>query len=92
MIFKKKLKISQAVLSITLFTIVASVALGQNYTQSLIQEANDGIGISNFLATVLLPESHWTREIFLSRFELFLGISIAFIVIYIVTVVIEKGD
>lgn len=75
-----------------MFAIVASVALGQNYTQSLIQEANDGIGISNFLAAMLLPESHWTKEMFLSKFELFLGISIAFIVLYKVTAVIEKGD
>lgn len=47
-ISKKKMKLSQAVMPMIAFSILSSVALGQNYTASLIPEANDGIGISSF--------------------------------------------
>ncbi|MEH7347161.1 hypothetical protein V7122_25365, partial [Bacillus sp. JJ1532] len=49
-ISKRKMKMYQAVIPMIAFAILSSVALGQNYTVSLIPEANDGIGISNFLA------------------------------------------
>ncbi|NEU32142.1 hypothetical protein GN156_15415 [bacterium LRH843] len=72
------------------FAILSSVALGQNYTLSLIPEANDGIGISNFLAAFLLPSDGWTKEIFLSKFELYLGISLASIVLYFILIIVEN--
>ena len=72
-ISKKKMKVSQAVIPMIAFSILSSVALGQNYTVSLIPKANDGIGISNFLAKILLPNDYWTKEMFLSRFELLLA-------------------
>ena len=81
---------SQAVIPMIAFIILSSVALGQNYTNSLIPKVNDGIGISNFLATFLLPEDGWTKEMFLSKFELYLGISIALILIYFILVIIEN--
>lgn len=89
-ISKKKMKVSQAVIPMISFAILSSVALGQNYTASLIPDANDGIGISNFLAKFLLPDDHWTKEMFLSRFELYLGISITLILLYFVFVVVER--
>ncbi|MEH7385809.1 hypothetical protein V7147_10415 [Bacillus sp. JJ1521] len=63
-ISKRKMKMSQAVILMIAFAILSSVALGQNYTLSLIPEANDGIGISNFLATFLLPADGWTKNCF----------------------------
>lgn len=89
-IAKKKMRISQALLPMMAFTIVLSVALGQNYTMSLIPEVNDGIGISNFLAAFLLPEEGWSTEMFLSQFELYLSASIVLIVLYAVVVIIEN--
>ncbi|MEH7254829.1 hypothetical protein V7111_22225 [Neobacillus niacini] len=89
-ISKRKMKMSQAVIPMIAFAILSSVALGQNYTTSLIPEVNDGIGISNFLAAFLLPEAGWTKEMFLSKFELYLGISIAFIFIYFLLVIVEN--
>jgi len=89
-ISKKKMKVSQAVIPMIAFSILSSVALGQNYTVSLIPEANDGIGISNFLAKFLLPDDYWTKEMFLSRFELYLGISIVLILLYFIFVVVER--
>lgn len=89
-ISKKKMKISQAVLPMLAFSILSSIALGQNYTMSLIPEVNDGIGISNFLAEFLLPEDGWTIEMFLSKFELYVGISIVLILLYFLLVVVEN--
>ena len=89
-ISKKKMKVSQAVIPMIAFSILSSIALGQNYTVSLIPKANDGIGISNFLAKFLLPNDYWTKEMFLSRFELYLGISIALILLYFIFVVVES--
>ncbi|SDN02782.1 hypothetical protein SAMN05518871_10390 [Psychrobacillus sp. OK028] len=89
-ISKRKMKMSQAVIPMIAFAILSSVALGQNYTISLIPEVNDGIGISNFLAAFLLPEDGWTKEMFLSKFELFLGISIALILLYFLVIIVEN--
>lgn len=89
-ISKRKMKMSQAVIPMIALAILSSVALGQNYTQSLISEVNDGIGISNFLAKFLLSEDGWTKEMFLSKFELYLGISIAFILLYFLLVIVEN--
>ncbi|MEH7113281.1 hypothetical protein V7124_12975 [Neobacillus niacini] len=89
-ISKRKMKMSQAVIPMISFAILSSVALGQNYTTSLIPEVNDGIGISNFLAAFLLPEDGWTKEMFLSKFELYLGISFAFILLYFLLVIVEN--
>ena len=89
-ISKRKMKMSQAVIPMIAFAILSCVALGQNYTVSLISEANDGIGISNFLAKFLLPSEGWTKELFLSKFELYLGISIVLIILYFIFVIVEK--
>jgi hypothetical protein len=89
-ISKRKMKMSQAVIPMIAFAILSSVALGQNYTNSLIPEVNDGIGISNFLARFLLPEDGWTKELFLSKFELYLGISIGLILVYFLLVIVEN--
>lgn len=89
-ISKKKMKMSQATIPLIAFAILSSVALGQNYTASLISEANDGIGISNFLAKFLLPDDQWTKEMFLSRFELYLSISIVLIILYFIIVIVER--
>lgn len=89
-ISKRIIKMSHAVIPMIAFTTLSSVALGQNYTNSLIPKVNEGIGISNFLATFLLPEDGWTKEMFLSKFELYLGISIALILIYFLIIIVEN--
>ena len=90
LISKRKIKSSQAVIPMMAFAILSCVALGHNHTVSLISEANDGIGISNFLAKLLLPGEGWTKELFLSTFELYLGISIVLIILYFILAFVEK--
>ncbi|MEH7114959.1 hypothetical protein V7124_21750 [Neobacillus niacini] len=89
-ISKRIMKMSQAVIPMIAFAILSSVSLAQNYTARLIPEVNDGIGISNLLAAFLLPEAGWTKEMFLSKFELYLGISITFTFIYFLLVIVEN--
>ena len=62
LVIQKKLNLSTALLPFVLFSILVNVALSQNYTHSLIAEANDGIGISNFLAYFLIGEDRWTKD------------------------------
>jgi hypothetical protein len=42
--------------------LLAAACLAQNYTQSLISEANDGIGISNQVAYWIIGEDRRTFE------------------------------
>jgi len=92
LVWTRKIWFSSAVLPLVLFSIVACVSLGQNYTQSLLPRGEDGIGISNFLARYLLPEDQWSKELFLSRFELWIGISIGLLLVYFVVIVFEKRN
>ena len=89
-ISKRRMRMSQSIIPMLAFSILASVALAQNYSQSLIPGVYDGIGISNFLAAFLLPDDYWSKEMFLETFELYLGISIVLILIYFICVIVEK--
>jgi hypothetical protein len=70
-------------------SILSVVSLAQNYTVSLIPEANDGIGISNKMAYWIIGEGSWSQEMFKNMFELSLYISLFLIVVYPIVVVIE---
>jgi len=48
---------------------LATVCLAQNYTQSLIPEANDGLGVSNAVAYWIIGEDGWSKEKFKAYFE-----------------------
>ncbi|OCA91501.1 hypothetical protein A8F94_01045 [Bacillus sp. FJAT-27225] len=50
-------------------SILALVCLAQNYTQSLIPEANDGISISNSFAYAIIGENQWSQSMFKHYFE-----------------------
>lgn len=86
---QKKVKFSTALLPLLLFSIVANVALGQNYTQSLIPEANDGMGISNILAYFLIGDDRWSHELFLSRYEISTNITIVLLIVYSLILILE---
>lgn len=70
-------------------SVLGACSLGQNYTQSLIPEANDGLGISNSIAYWIIGEDGWSQEMFRNAFELSLYVSLALIVIYPIVTVIE---
>jgi hypothetical protein len=87
---QKKLKFSTALLPLLLFSILANVALAQNYTQSLIAEANDGLGISNKLAYVLIGENRWSQELFQSSYNFSTNVSLVLLLTYSLILISEK--
>jgi len=88
---QKKIKFSTAMLPLLLFSILANVALAQNYTQSLIPEANDGLGISNWLAYFLIGEDRWSQEKFLSSYNFSTNFAVVLLITYGVILIIEKA-
>ncbi|KQL34367.1 hypothetical protein [Psychrobacillus sp. FJAT-21963] len=90
LIIKNSIKISTALLPLLFFSILSNVTLSQNYTQSLLSEANDGIGVSNFLSSFILPDDYWSQELFHSSYELTTNLSLLLLIVYILTIVVES--
>lgn len=72
-------------------SIVAVVCLAQNYTQSLISEANDGIGISNQVAYSIIGEDGWSQNKFRDIFEKSIYFTLILIVAYPVVLIVESN-
>lgn len=83
-------RISLGLIITVLFSLVANICLAQNYTQSLIPEANDGIGISNFVADIIIVSEYWSTAKFKSYFENSVIITLILIVLLIISVVFQK--
>ena len=86
----KTIKFSSSILILLLFSIITNVALAQNYTQSLIPEANDGLGISNLLSYMIIGDDRWSQELFQSTYNDSTIISIVLLIVYLLTLVLEK--
>lgn len=86
----KTIKFSSSLLILLLFSIITNVALAQNYTQSLIPEANDGLGISNLLAYMVIGEDRWSHELFQSTYNLSTILSMVLLIVYVFTLIIEN--
>lgn len=86
----KTIKFSSSILILLLFSIITNVALAQNYTQSLIPEANDGLSISNQLSYMIIGEDRWSHELFESTYNSSTIISIVLLIVYLLTLVLEK--
>lgn len=72
------------------FSLLAAISLAQNYTQSLIPEANDGMGISNQLAYWIIGEDGWSQEMFKKSFERSTYISLLLMAAYPIVLLIES--
>lgn len=71
-------------------SVLGTISLSQNYTQSLIPEVNDGIGISNQIAYWIIGEGRWSLEMFQTMFELSLYITLFLIMVYPIVLVTES--
>ncbi|WP_449536450.1 hypothetical protein [Ferdinandcohnia sp. Marseille-Q9671] len=71
-------------------SILAVISLAQNYTQSLIPEANDGIGISNHMAYWIIGEDRWSQEMFKAMFEQSVYFSLLLIAAYPIVLILES--
>lgn len=74
---------SRIALLSTLFSMLATVCLAQNYTASLIPGMQDGISISNTLAYYLIGEDGWSQEKFRTAFQYAVVSSILCLMLYI---------
>lgn len=89
-------KFTKTILSLLSLTIIANVSLAQNYTQSLIPGAQDGIGISNFLASWIITDSSWGKswsiELFKNAYDTSLRVSLVVFLLFVASMVGEtKG-
>lgn len=80
---------SKGIATAAAISILAAISLGQNYTQSLIPEANDGMGISNHLAYWIIGEDGWSKELFRASFEQSLYITLLLIIAYPIVLIAE---
>ncbi|QFT89643.1 hypothetical protein FIU87_13360 [Bacillus sp. THAF10] len=71
-------------------SILGVVSLAQNYTQSLIPEANDGMGISNTMAYWIIGDVRWTHDMFKSMYEQSIYLSLILIAAYPIVLVLES--
>lgn len=69
---------------------LAAISLAQNYTQSLIPEVNDGIGISNKMAFWIIGEDGWSQEMFKYIYEQSIHISLILIASYPIVLMLES--
>ena len=83
---------SQPTLVLFLFSLLINVSLAQNYTTSLIPEGHDGIGISNFLAyLVITDEVRWSIELFKNYYNISSIVSFFLLILYVVLLIVEKN-
>lgn len=89
------LKFTKTVLPLLILSIMANISLAQNYTQSLIPGANDGIGISNFMASWIITDSgwgdSWSVELFKKAYDTSMGVSLIVLLSFVVSMVMEKN-
>lgn len=70
--------------------LLSVICLAQNYTQSLIPEVNDGIGVSNQIAYWLIGEDRWSQDLFRVCFERSIYITFILIIVYPIVLIIES--
>jgi hypothetical protein len=83
-------RLSLGLIIAVLLSLIANIGLAQNYTQSLIPEATDGIGISNFVADVIIVSDSWSTALFKSYFENSLIITLVLIGMLIISLIFQK--
>jgi hypothetical protein len=73
----------------TALSFLVTISLAQNYTQSLIPEANDGIGISNKIAYWIIGEDGWSHGLFENVFNYSMYTSLFMLLIYPIVLLLE---
>jgi hypothetical protein len=81
---------SKGVVLAAALAMISGVSLAQNYTHSLIPEANDGISISNQVAYWIIGEGGWSQESFKNTFEQSVYLTLLLIAAYPLVLLIES--
>ncbi len=85
-------RISLTLIIAVLLSLVANIGLAQNYTSSLIPGVHDGIGITNFIAEIIIVSESWTPELFRSYFENSLIVTLLLLLLLVISLVFKKRD
>lgn len=70
--------------------ILSTICLAQNYTNSLLTQLNDGIGISNGLAYAIIGERMWTISLFKTYFNVSVYFSCALLILLVLSFILES--
>ncbi|MCL6571378.1 MAG: hypothetical protein K6T88_06780 [Bacillus sp. (in: Bacteria)] len=81
---------SKGILIATALSIIVAISLSQNYTQSLIPEANDGVGLSNKIAYWIIGEQGWSIDRFKTFFENSTYLALFLTLVYPLVLLIES--
>lgn len=81
---------SKGIAIATGLSLLAVVCLAQNYTQSLIPVANDGIAISNQIAYLIIGEDGWSLDLFRRTFKQSIYFTLILFVTYPLILVVES--
>lgn len=87
---------STGVLVVLLLSIIVTIALAQNYMESLMPPpVNDGVHIANDVALYILGYEnwapHWSRELFKETYEISSFCSVTLLILYAGVLVWEKS-
>lgn len=81
---------SKGILISIILSIIANISLSQNYTNSLIPEVNNGIGISNIISYWIIGEDNWSKELFKTLYDQSIYITLFLLLFYIVVMLVEN--
>lgn len=81
---------SSLMLIATLFSVISTVCLAENYIQSLVPGIQDGISVSNPLAYYWIGDDRWTHAKFQAAFEYGVLASVLCLTAYIAATILES--
>lgn len=81
--------ISSSILFTLLFSIISTISLGVNYIAAFTGKL-DGIGLTGWLAKLIIGEGRWSVELFYAYFEAFTTLSIILLFMYFIALLYEN--
>lgn len=91
---KDNFKGSKTLLALVITNITVNINLAQNYTQSLIPNLSDGIGISNIIASWIITDEDWGRtwsiELFKRAYDLSSYILVLSVIFFVIALLRES--
>lgn len=81
---------SRAVLMLIILNVIASICLLENIVQNQNPVLNDGIGITNSLAYLIIGEDGWSHELFKSAFDQSIFMTKILLAVYLILLITEE--
>ncbi|MCM0647394.1 hypothetical protein NBE98_03260 [Clostridium swellfunianum] len=81
---------SKSLIPLILICLISTMCLGINYVASAVPSLNDGIGIHNFWAGLIIGEDSWSVQLFKTYFNLSVYASLFLTFIYSISALLKK--